>query len=150
MPGFFVNRWLLLPNPTGKARLCPAGSTLPHLPVPAVPLDNQEWILWKINVILLLEASTRPAWDKSGLRWSRRPLGSSLRNITSDWAAISTPTRGCVRSPARRLLGVWHIWWRGSRGVQLELSPSSCKKSREWEGATMFQTHDCQSLQTTY
>lgn len=33
----FVNRWLLLPNPTGKALICPAGSTLPHLSVPAVP-----------------------------------------------------------------------------------------------------------------
>lgn len=35
--------------------------------------------------------------------------------------------------------GMWHIWWRGSRGVQSEESLSNCKKRREKGGTTTFQ-----------
>lgn len=35
--------------------------------------------------------------------------------------------------------GMWHIWWRGSRGVQSEESLSNCRKRRERGGTTTFQ-----------
>lgn len=79
----FANHWLLRPNPTGKAPLSPAGSTLLHLSVPAVPLGNQEWTLWKINVPLPPEHSPRPTWDESGPGRRRQPLGSSFRMFHS-------------------------------------------------------------------
>lgn len=47
--------------------------------MPAVPLGNQEWTLWKINVPLLPESSPRPTRDKSGPGRRRQPLGSSFR-----------------------------------------------------------------------
>ena len=35
--------------------------------------------------------------------------------------------------------GMWHIWWRGSRGVQSEASPSNCRRKRERGGTTTCQ-----------
>lgn len=35
--------------------------------------------------------------------------------------------------------GMWHIWWKGSRGVQSEESPSNCRRRREKGGTTTFQ-----------
>lgn len=44
-----------------------------------------------------------------------------------------------LRLPTAVAAGMWHIWWRGSRGVQSEESPSNCRRRRERGGITMYQ-----------